>query len=71
MKVKLIEKYNMSVGTAFVIEANSVLKIGDKITIDEKDYTIKSFIHPTGAVDTKMITVLVEAIEDKMARKSI
>ena len=29
MKVKFIEKYNMSVGTALVIESNSVLKIGD------------------------------------------
>ena len=67
MKVKLIEKYNMSVGTAFVIEANSVLKIGDKITIDEKDYTIKSFIHPTGAVNHNLITVLVGAVEDKKA----
>jgi len=59
MKVKLIEQFNMSIGTVLVIKATEVLKIGDKITVGGKEYTIKSFMHPTGAFDTDLISIVV------------
>lgn len=49
----------MSIGTVLVIKATEVLKIGDKITVGGKEYTIKSFMHPTGAFDTDLISIVV------------
>ena len=58
MKVELIEQFNMSIGTVLTIKATEVLKIGDKITAGNKDYTIKSFLHPS-AKNPDLISVVV------------
>lgn len=60
MKVKLIEKFNMSVGTVLVVKAADTLKIGDRITAEDKEYTIKAFMHPTGAFAPDLISVIVQ-----------
>lgn len=59
MKVELIEKFNMSVGTVLLIKADTVLNVGDKIQVNENEYTIKGFMHPTGFYDDQKISVIV------------
>ena len=59
MKVELIEKFNMSVGTVLVIRSSNLLKVGDEITDGNETYTIKGFMHPTGAFDETLISVIV------------
>ncbi len=59
MKMELIEKFNMSVGTVLLIKTDIVLNVGDKIRVDEKEYIIKGFMHPTGSYDDQKISVIV------------
>lgn len=60
MKVKLIEKYDMSIGTVLIINSDSILHIGDTIDVENNKYQIKKFLQPTGAYDETMISILVE-----------
>ncbi len=59
MKMELIEKFNTSVGTVLLIKTDTVLNVGDKIRVDEKEYTIKGFMYPTGFYDDQKISVIV------------
>lgn len=59
MKVELIEKFNMSVGTVLLIKSNVILNVGEKIQVDGKEYTIKGFMHPAGFYDDEKISVIV------------
>ena len=60
MKVELIEKFNMSVGTVLLVKANAILNVGEKIQAGDREYTIKGFMHPTGAYDDQIISVIVQ-----------
>lgn len=60
MKVKLIEKYNMSIGTVLIINSDSILHIGDTIDVENNKYQIKKILQPTGAYDETKISILVE-----------
>lgn len=60
MKVKLIEKYDMSIGTVLIINSDSILHIGDTIDVENNKYQIKKFLQPTGTYDETMISILVE-----------
>ena len=51
MKVELIEKYEMSIGTVLIIKSNSILNTGDTFAIDNNKYQIKKILQPTGAYD--------------------
>ena len=59
MIVELIEKFNMSIGTVFVIKSKAPLKIGDEIIINEEKHKIKSFVFPCGVFDPALISVVV------------
>ncbi len=59
MKVELKEQFNTSMGTVFTIKSSEILSIGDRITIGEEEYTIKGFMHPAGAFDVDIISVIV------------
>ena len=48
MKVELIEKYEMSIGTVLIIKSNSILSTGDTFAIDNNKYQIKKILQPTG-----------------------
>ena len=61
MRVELIEKYDMSIGTVRIINSDSILHIGDIIWVENNEYQIKKFLQPTGAYDETMISVLVQA----------
>ena len=60
MKVELIEKYEMSIGTVLIIKSNSILNIGDTVGVDNNKYQIKKNLQPTGAYDETKISILVE-----------
>ena len=60
MKVELIEKYEMSIGTVLIIKANSILNTGDTVDVDNNKYRIKKILQPTGAYDETKISILVE-----------
>ena len=60
MKVELIEKYEMSIGTVLIIKSNSILNTGDTFAIDNNKYQIKKILQPTGAYDETKILILVE-----------
>lgn len=60
MKVELIEKYEMSIGTVLIIKSNSILNIGDTVGVDNNKYQIKKILQQTGAYDETKISILVE-----------
>lgn len=60
MKVELIEKYEMSIGTVLIIKSDSILNIGDTIDVDNNKYQIKKILQLTGAYDETKISILVE-----------
>lgn len=62
MKVELIEKYEMSIGTVLIIKSNSILNIGDTVGVDNNKYQIKKILQPTGAYDETKISILVEPL---------
>ncbi len=59
MKVELIEKYEMSIGTVLIIKSNSILNIGDTVDVDNNKYQIKKILQPTGVYDETKISILV------------
>lgn len=59
MKVELIEKFNMSVGTVLLVKSSVVLNVGEKIQVDDTEYTVKGFMHPTGFFDDEKVSVIV------------
>lgn len=59
MKVELVEKFNMSVGTVLLVKSNTILTVGEQIQVEDKEYTIKGFMHPTGFYDDSMISIIV------------
>ena len=60
MKVELIEKYEMSIGTVLIIKSDSILNIGDTVDVVNNKYQIKKILQPTGAYDETKISILVE-----------
>lgn len=62
MKVELIEKYEMSIGTVLIIKSNSILNIGDTVGVDNNKYQIKKILQPTGVYDETKISILVERL---------
>lgn len=59
MKVELIEKFNMSIGTVLLVKSKDILEVGEKIQAEGKEYTIKGFMNPTGFHDDNMVSVIV------------
>lgn len=62
MKVELIGKYEMSIGTVLIIKSNSILSTGDTIDVDNDKYQIKQILQPSGAYDETKISILVERL---------
>lgn len=58
MKVELIGKYNMSIGTVLLVTANDVLNVGDVIQAGDEEYTIKGFLQPTGLQEDKISIIV-------------
>lgn len=63
MKVELIEKYDMSIGTVLIIRSDSILHIGDKIDVENTEYQIKKILQPTGVYEETIISILVNTLE--------
>lgn len=61
--MKLIEKYDMSIGTVLIIRSDSILHIGDVIDVENNKYQIKKILQPTGIYDETMISILVNPLE--------
>ena len=59
MKVKSVERYNTSFGLAFVLNTTEVLRIGQKIEIDNAVYEIKKIIMQSRPSSESLITVFV------------
>lgn len=59
MRVELVEKFNMSIGTVLLVKADNVLNVGERIYVDDKEYTIKGFMQPSGFYDDHRISVIV------------
>lgn len=70
MKVELIEKYEMSIGTVLIIKSDSVLHTGDTVDVDNNKYQIKKILQPTGAYDETKISVMVARFGENPYKKS-
>ncbi len=60
MKVELIEKYDMSIGTVLIIKSDSIVHTGDTVDIENDKYQVKKILQPTGAYDETKISILVK-----------
>lgn len=61
--MKLIKKYDMSIGTVLIINSDLILHIGDVIDVENNKYQIKKILQPTGVYDETMISILVNPLE--------
>ncbi len=59
MKVELKGQFNTSVGTVLTIKTTNKISVGDKISVEGKEYVIKGLMHPTGAFDMDIVSVIV------------
>lgn len=71
MKVELMEKYEISIGTVLIIKSDSVLHTGDTVDVGNNKYQIKEILQPTGAYDETKISVMVARLVKIPTKKAL
>lgn len=62
MSIASAERFDTTMGTVFVVDANIKCVVGDIIRIVNEEYLIKSIIFPTRPADKDKISLLVEKV---------
>lgn len=64
--VKVIDKFNTSMGTTLIIEDNPEIRIGQTVHDEEgTEYTIRSIVFPTRPVNHYNISIVVDRANEE------